>query len=160
MKSAAASFARQESKLNVLWNNAGTGALGVKVGARTKQGFEAMVGMHCIAAQLFTQLLIPQLRAAVGTNAPRGSVRVVWTFLGDASSPTNGIDFTTLEKGTSDRTRNYAVSKIGNWMLGREMAIRYPDIVSVTQNPGNLKAGSYAGTPALAVPHQSVALRS
>ncbi|KAJ0311086.1 hypothetical protein COL516b_001789 [Colletotrichum fioriniae] len=160
VKSAAASFARQESKLNVLWNNAGTGALGVKVGARTKQGFEAMVGMHCIAAQLFTQLLIPQLRAAVGTNAPRGSVRVVWTFLGDASSPTNGIDFTTLEKGTSDRTRNYAVSKIGNWMLGREMAIRYPDIVSVTQNPGNLKAGSYAGTPALAVPHQSVALRS
>ncbi|KAJ0331825.1 hypothetical protein COL5a_002494 [Colletotrichum fioriniae] len=153
VKSATASFARQRSKLNVLWNNAGTSALGVKVGARTKQGFEAMVGMHCIAARLFTQLLIPQFREAVGTNAPRGSVRVVWTssFLGDASSPTNGIDFTTLEKGTSDRTRNYAVSKIGNWMLRREMAIRYPDIVSMTQNPGNLKAGSYAGTPALAM---------
>ncbi|KXH43234.1 hypothetical protein CNYM01_03209 [Colletotrichum nymphaeae SA-01] len=153
VKSAAEAFAQQESKLDVLWNNAGTGALGVEVGARTKQGFEAMIGMHCIAAQLFTQLLIPQLRAAIGTNAPRGSVRVVWTssFLGDASSPTNGIDFSTLEKGTSDRTRNYAVSKIGNWMLGREMATRYPDIVSVTQNPGNLKAGSYAGTPALAM---------
>jgi hypothetical protein len=35
-------------------------------------------------------------------------------------------------------------------MLGREMARRYgkDGIVSVVQNPGNLKAGSYAGTPA------------
>ncbi|KAK1637091.1 hypothetical protein BDP81DRAFT_460685 [Colletotrichum phormii] len=139
VKSAAALFTQQESRLDVLRNNAGTGALGVKVGTRTKQGFEAM-------------LLIPQLRAAV-TTAPRGSVRVVWasSFLGDASSPTNGIQFSTLEQGTSDRTRNYAVSKIGNWVLGREVATRYPDIVSVTQNPGNLKDGSYAGTPALAM---------
>ncbi|GKT66215.1 short-chain dehydrogenase [Colletotrichum tofieldiae] len=155
VKAAAASFAQQETKLDVLWNNAGTGALGVEVGARTKQGFEAMIGMHCVAAQLFTSLLLSQLRAAVSTTALKGSVRVVWTssFLGDASSPTNGIEFDVLDKGTPDRTRNYAVSKVGNWVLGKEMAARYgaEGIVSVTQNPGNLKAGSYAGTPALAM---------
>ncbi|KAH0427458.1 short-chain dehydrogenase [Colletotrichum camelliae] len=150
VKSAAASFAQQESKLDVLWNNAGTGGYGVKPGTTTVQGFQAMVGMHCIAAQLFTHLLIPHLRAAAAT-APKGSVRVVWTssFLSEGGTPTNGIDFDTLETGTPDLVQNYAVSKLGNWMLGREMALRYraDGIVSVTQNPGNIRAGSYAGTP-------------
>ncbi|KAK2764628.1 putative short-chain dehydrogenase [Colletotrichum kahawae] len=150
VKSAAASFAQQESKLDVLWNNAGTGGYGVKPGATTAQGFQAMVGMHCIAAQLFTHLLTSHLRAAAAT-APKGSVRVVWTssFLAEGGTPANGIDFDTLETGTPDLVQNYAVSKLGNWMLGREMALRYraDGIVSVTQNPGNIRAGSYAGTP-------------
>ncbi|KAF4955472.1 hypothetical protein FSARC_11839 [Fusarium sarcochroum] len=152
VKLAAETFAQQEDRLDILWNNAGTGALGVEVGAKTKQGLEAMVGMHCVAALLFTQLLIPQLRAAVASS-PKGSVRVVWTasFLAESASPTNGIEFENLDTGTSNRTRNYAVSKIGNWMLGREMAARYGDdgIINVTQNPGNLKAGSYSGVPAV-----------
>ncbi|OHW91204.1 NAD-binding Rossmann-fold-containing protein [Colletotrichum incanum] len=154
VKLAAATFARQESKLDVLWNNAGMGGLILPPGSRTKQGFEAMIGMHCIAAQLFTHLLLPQLRNAV-TNAPKGSVRVVWTssFLADSHSPTNGIEFNLLEEGTMDRPRNYAQSKAGNWFLGHEMASRHGSegIVSVTQNPGNLRAGSYVGTPALAM---------
>ncbi|OHW98929.1 NAD-binding rossmann-fold containing protein, partial [Colletotrichum incanum] len=148
VKSAAASFAQQETKLDVLWNNAGTGALGV-------EGFEAMIGMHCVAAQLFTYLLLHQLRAAGSTTDLKGSVRVVCasSFLGGASLPTNGIEFDVLDKGTPDRTRNYAVSEVGNWVLSKEMALRYgaEGIVSVTRNPGNLKAGSYAGTPALAM---------
>ncbi|KAM0542951.1 hypothetical protein ACHAPJ_012557 [Fusarium lateritium] len=152
VKLAAETFARQEDRLDILWNNAGTGALGVEVGAKTKQGVEAMVGMHCVAALLFTQLLIPQLRAAVASS-PKGSVRVVWTasHLAETASPTNGIEFEKLDKGTSDRTRNYAVSKIGNWMLGLEMATRHGDegVISVTLNPGNLKAGSYNGAPAV-----------
>ncbi|TQN64350.1 putative oxidoreductase [Colletotrichum shisoi] len=153
VKSAAASFAQQESKLDVLWNNAGTGGLALPVGSKTKQGMESMVGMHCVAAQLFTHLLLPQLRAAV-PDAPRGSVRVVWTssFLADSLAPANGVEFDLLDTGTDDRARNYAQSKAGNWLLGREMATRHgaEGIVSATQNPGNLKAGSYVGTPALA----------
>ncbi|KAK1962703.1 NAD(P)-binding protein [Colletotrichum sublineola] len=155
VKSAAASFAQQESKLDVLWNNAGMGALILPAGSRTKQGFESMIGMHCVAAQLFTHLLLPQLRAAVA-DGPKGSVRVVWTssFLADSHSPTHGVDFDLLEKGTMDRMRNYAQSKAGNWLLGREMATRHgaEGIVSVTQNPGNLRAGSYVGVSALAMP--------
>ncbi|TKW57146.1 putative oxidoreductase [Colletotrichum tanaceti] len=154
VKSAAASFARREPKLDVLWNNAGTGGLALPVGSRTRQGMEPMVGMHCVAAQLFMHLLLPQLRAAV-PGSPTGSVRVVWTssFLADSLAPANGVDFAILDEGTDDGVRNYAQSKAGNWLLGREMATRYgtEGIVSVTQNPGNLKAGSYAGTPALAL---------
>lgn len=126
--------------------------------AKTAQGFEAMVGMHCIATLLFTELVRPQLRAAAtAPETARGSVRVVWTssFLAEGASPENGIDFTVLDKGTKDRTRNYAVSKVGTWMLRQELARRShldrENIVSVVQNPGNLYAGSYAGTPAVAM---------
>ncbi|KAJ5887319.1 hypothetical protein N7504_011366 [Penicillium tannophilum] len=158
VKGAATTFAQQESRLDVLWNNAGTGANLVEVGAKTAQGFEAMVGMHCIATLLFTELVRPQLRvAAAAPETPRGSVRVVWTssFLAEGASPANGIDFALLDKGTKDRTRNYAISKVGTWMLGRELARRsqleQDNIVSVVQNPGNLNAGSYAGTGAVAM---------
>ncbi|EFQ25099.1 hypothetical protein CGRA01v4_06575 [Colletotrichum graminicola] len=155
VKSAAASFAQQESKVDVLWNNAGMGALTLPAGSITEQGFESMIGMHCIAAQLFTHLLLPQLRAAVA-EGPKGSVRVVWTssFLADSRSPTHGVDFGLLGEGTMDRIRNYAQSKAGNWLLGREMAARHgaEGIVSVTLNPGNVRAGSYAGVSALAMP--------
>ncbi|KAJ6146876.1 hypothetical protein N7497_008858 [Penicillium chrysogenum] len=158
VKRAATTFAQQESRLDVLWNNAGTGANLVEAGAKTAQGFEAMVGMHCIATLLFTELVRPQLRAAAAApETARGSVRVVWTssFLAEGASPANGIDFAVLDKGTKDRTRNYAVSKVGAWMLGQELARRsnldQENIVSVVQNPGNLNAGSYAGTPAVAM---------
>ncbi len=80
-------------------------------------------------------------------------MRVVWTssFLAEGGTPPNGIQFDRLENGTMDRTRNYAVSKLGNWMLGREMARRYgrDGLVSVTQNPGNLKTDVYGGTSGL-----------
>ncbi|KAL6921217.1 hypothetical protein FSST1_005243 [Fusarium sambucinum] len=151
---AAETFTQQESRLDVLWNNAGTGGTAVEIGAKTKQGLEPMVGMHCVAALLFTQLLIPQLRAAAASSA-RKSSRVVWTssFLAEAVTPTNGIDFDFLKDGSSDRVQNYGVSKMGNWMLSREMTNRYAEdgIISITQNPGNLKAGAYAGTPAVAM---------
>ncbi|OBT81538.1 hypothetical protein VE02_09804 [Pseudogymnoascus sp. 03VT05] len=114
--------------------NAGTAANLVQPGARTAPGFEAMVGMH-------SSLTTP------------GSVRVVWTssLLAETAAPPNGIEFENLTTGTAGRARNYAVSKAGSWMLGREMARRWGEmgIVSVVQNPGNLRAHSYDGTPAL-----------
>ncbi|CAG8303070.1 unnamed protein product [Penicillium salamii] len=117
-----------------------------------------MVGMHCVATLLFTELLRPQLRAAAAASEkPRGSFRVVWTssFLAEGMSPPNGIDFNVLDKGTKDRGCNYSVSKVGTWMLGRELAHRSQleehNIVSVVQNPGNLKSGAYAETSATAM---------
>ncbi|KAI5460869.1 hypothetical protein BGZ63DRAFT_455021 [Mariannaea sp. PMI_226] len=179
VRAAAAAFAAQESKLDVLWNNAGMGAFKIEPGAKTVQGLEAMVGMHCVATLLFTQLLEPQLRAAAAAasnsasisasasastvttaptttsdanNAIPAAVRVVWTSsIADQDTPRNGIEFELLETGTQDRVRDYGVSKVGSWMLSREMARRYQKhgILSVAINPGNVKAGSYEGAPAM-----------
>lgn len=152
VKAAAESFAQQESRLDVLWNNAGTGANGVTIGQRTAQDFEPMIGFHCIATLLFTQLLVPQLRAAAAAS-PAGQTRVVWTSSGlaEAGSPPGGIDFEVLDKGTTKALQNYGASKAGTWFLSREFARRYKKdgIVSVCLNPGYLKTASFNGTPAL-----------
>ncbi|KAN0119570.1 NAD(P)-binding protein [Hyaloscypha variabilis] len=140
VKASAAAFASQESKLNILWNKAGAGAMSFSTGDRTAQDLEPLIGQNCVATLLFTTLLLSQLKNA---STPEEPARVVWTasFLAEGASPTNGVDFSLLEKGTLDKTRNYAASKAGTWILGREFARRYggEGIVSVVQNPGNLR---------------------
>jgi NAD(P)-dependent dehydrogenase (short-subunit alcohol dehydrogenase family) len=111
-----------------------------------------MIGMHCIATLLFTELLASQLRAAASEGA-KGRTKVVWTSSGMAEegSPKNGIDFSTLDNGKLSLWINYGQSKFGTWLLGREFARRYggDGIVSVVQNPGNAKGGSNTGSPKL-----------
>lgn len=77
VRTAASEFAVQETRLDILWNNAGIGADAVPVQSKTAQGLEKFVGMHCVAALLFTQLLLPQLQYAAERSHP-GAVRVVW----------------------------------------------------------------------------------
>ncbi|KAJ5375044.1 Glucose/ribitol dehydrogenase [Penicillium concentricum] len=134
VKAAAESFAQQEDKLDVLWNNAGTGANMVTIGQRTAQDFEAMIGMHCIATLLFTKLLLPQLRAAAASGES-GKTRVIWTS-------------SALAEGAHHPTASISTS--GTWILSREFARRYSKdgIVSVCLNPGFLKTASFNGTPA------------
>lgn len=151
IKVSAAAFAAQEPKLDVLWNNAGIGA--VPTGTRTKQNLEAHIGVNCVGPFLFTQLLLPQLRAAANSR-PEGSVRVVWTssWMTESQAPKGGIDFDELAKGGSkDPQRNYATSKAGNWLLAVEGARRYggDGIVSVVQNPGNLVSNIWQHVPKL-----------
>ncbi|PQE03635.1 short-chain dehydrogenase protein [Rutstroemia sp. NJR-2017a BBW] len=111
VKAAAAEFSKQESKVDVLFNNAGIGARNVGPGARTAQGLDVMFGVHCVATLLFTINLLPQLRAAsIGGNP----ARVVWTssFLAEGASPNNGIDLKHLDSGYPDLDKNYAISKL------------------------------------------------
>ncbi|KAF6791385.1 putative short-chain dehydrogenase [Colletotrichum sojae] len=151
--SAASTFAAQESRLDVLWNNAGTGGNAVSPGQRTAQDLEPMMGFHCVATLLFTSLLVPQLRAAAASASAPGKTRVVWTssYLAEGGSPPNGVDFSALDKGTDKSIQNYGASKAGTWFLSREFARRYAGegIVSVCLNPGNLKTASFDGTSAL-----------
>ncbi|KAL3496415.1 hypothetical protein BJX62DRAFT_222091 [Aspergillus germanicus] len=100
----------RESKLDILWNNAGTGANGVRPGQRTAQGFEPMIGFYCIATLLFTQVLVPLLRAAAAdTSSVPGATRVVWTSSGVLNEP----------------MVNYGASKAGTWFQSRAFARRY-----------------------------------
>lgn len=150
VKQAVLSFSEQETRLDVLWNNAGVGANGVKFGDRTTQGHEILLGTHCIGALLFTELLYPKPKAAVDADAdasssesgPSGRTRVVWTSsaLVDGAAPTNGIDFAALDTGLQDRMANYAMSKAGAWILGHEFALRHEEdgILSVVANPGKI----------------------
>ena len=140
-RDSANTFAKQESRLDVLWNNAGVS--NVPSGSKTKQGIEQHIGTNCVAPLLFSQLLLPQLRAAAA-DAPMASVRIVWTssFLVDSAAPPGGLVLSELTAPSDKPVRNYAASKAGNWMLASEWARRYKDfgILSLTQNPGSLSS--------------------
>lgn len=148
---AAKAFADQESRLDILWNNAGIGS--VPVGSKTKQGIEAHMGINVIGPLLFTQLLLPQLRAAASSSI-KNSVRVVWTssFLMENTAPLGGYNLEEIQAGGSkDPLINYATSKAANWMLAVEAGERWggDGILSVCQNPGNLKTHIYDSHPKL-----------
>lgn len=145
VRSAAKTFSEQESRLDIIWNNAGVGA--VKVGSKTKQGIEAHMGVNVIGPFLFTQLLLPKLQAAA-VASPKNSVRIVWTSscAMEQLSPKGGYNLEDIEKGgTNNAYVNYAMSKAANWMVADEAGKRYgkDGIISVVQNPGNLKTQIY-----------------
>ncbi|KAJ5677027.1 uncharacterized protein N7477_002660 [Penicillium maclennaniae] len=117
VRRAAKTFSEHESRLDIIWNNAGIGA--VKVGSKTKQGIEAHMGRPHHLDQLLDD----------GAVIPKG-----------------GYNLEDLEKGgTNDAYINYATSKAANWMIADEAGKRYgkDGIISVVQNPGNLKTHIY-----------------
>lgn len=151
VRSAAKTFSEQESRLDVLWNNAGVGA--VPVGSKTKQGIEAHMGINVVGPLLLTQLLLPKLQAAAVVS-PKNSVRIIWSssWLMEPRAPKGGYRLADIEKGgTNDSYVNYASSKAANWILADETAKRYGKygILSVVQNPGNLDTQIYNTQPRL-----------
>lgn len=139
VRDSAAAFAEQESRLHVLGNTSGVS--NVPSGSKTKQGIEQHVGTNCVAPLLFSQLLLPQLRAAAAV-APKASICVVWTssFLVDTAAPPGGLIPSELAAPFDKPVRKYAASKAENWLLASEWAQNYggDSIVSLTQNPGSL----------------------
>ncbi|KAL4903182.1 hypothetical protein BDW74DRAFT_169098 [Aspergillus multicolor] len=141
IRESADAFIEKESKLDVLWNNAGVAQ--PPVGVLSKQGLELQLATNCLGPFLFTQMMMPLLDAAVALNGPAfpGSVRVVWLSdqVVELSSPLEGIVMKELSNPPQDNARNYLNSKTGTWFLATEFARRYGQahgIVSVAMHPG------------------------
>ncbi|KAH6717446.1 hypothetical protein BKA61DRAFT_323180 [Leptodontidium sp. MPI-SDFR-AT-0119] len=142
IKASADEFLSKETKLDVLWNNAGV--MIPPQGSKTKQGYELQLGTNNVAPFLFTKLLTPILKSTAKVNPP-GTTRVVWVSSSAAEgfSPKGGIDLTNLDyKKDQTAWHKYGVSKAGNLYHAKEFAKRYEDdgIISVALNPGNLKS--------------------
>ncbi|KAF4614408.1 hypothetical protein G7Y89_g15328 [Cudoniella acicularis] len=144
VKSAAQSFLAQESKLHVLYNNAGVMVGPADPPLKTVQGYELALGVNCVGTFLLTKLLTPTL-IATARSEPSNTVRVVWLSsfgLGQYAPEERGIDLDNLDyhipKPHVDR---YGISKCGDWLLGVEYARRHKadGIVSVPINPGNVR---------------------
>lgn len=137
-------FLKKESRLDVLWNNAGISLPPPR--SATKQGLDLLVGTNCVGPFLLTQLLEPVLEATAA-EAGSGAVRVVWAASQtvDLQAPKGGFEMAALEKGPmesfDDRVAMYITTKVGNWFLASEFARRRAGggVLHVVQNPGNLR---------------------
>ncbi|OJK04170.1 hypothetical protein ASPACDRAFT_1895378 [Aspergillus aculeatus ATCC 16872] len=148
IKSAVETFAARETRLDLLINNAGVSQ--PPLGSVSAQGIELQLATNCLGPFLFTQLLLPYLKAAAAAadsdpNFPSkpSAPRVVWTSsqVAELSAPPEGIVLSELQHPPRDAVRNYVTSKLGNWFLSVEFARRYGSsstgrLVSVAQNPG------------------------
>jgi retinol dehydrogenase-12 len=144
VKAAAQHFLSQESKLHVLFNNAGVMVGPAKPIHKTKQGHELALGVNCVATFLFTELLTPTL-VATAKQEPANTVRVVWLSsfgLQQFAPPERGIDMNNLDYNVpKPHVDRYGISKCGDWLLGVEYGRRHKGdgIVSAPINPGNVR---------------------
>ena len=150
IKKSAEEFLSKETKVHVLFNNAGV--MIPPVGSVTPQGYELQLGVNNIGTFAFTKLLTPLLVQTAKSEAP-GAVRVVWvSSIGaeKASHVPGGVPIDDLELDNykhflKAKFYRYGVSKAGNYLHGAEYAKRHADdgIVSVALNPGNLDSDLY-----------------
>lgn len=141
IKPAVEKFTSTESRLDVLFNNAGVS--NPPQDSLSPQGHELQLATNCLGPHLLTQLLLPTLRETSRKEAP-ASVRVIWlsSVIVDASAPSNGVNLDELLRRDVGFNRNYENTKVGNWFLAHDLAKRAGSngILSVALNPGNLKS--------------------
>lgn len=154
IKGSAEAFAARESRLDVLWNNAGVSR--PPAGSASRQGHELQLAANCLGPFLLTQLLAPLLDAAgaAGGSAP---ARVVWagSQVVELSAPPQGIVMSEVRSPPQrDGTRGYVNSKTGNLFLATELARRRGGVggagaavLSVALNPGAASTNLLRHTP-------------
>jgi NAD(P)-dependent dehydrogenase (short-subunit alcohol dehydrogenase family) len=140
VQSGAARFLEQESRLDVLFNNAGVSL--PPAGSVSPQGHELMLATNALGPYLLTKLLSPALIKTAKDTAP-ASVRLVFTtsIVAEYSTPKDGLDVSNLTKPSASQQTNYAASKVANYFFASYFASQLGPhgILSVAQNPGNMK---------------------
>lgn len=116
-------FLAQETRLDVLFNNAGV--MVPPQGSKTAQGYELQLGTNNLAPFLFTNLLTPLL-ARTAEIAPKDSVRVVWVSSSAViTAPKPPIDFDNMDYRKEEGIwSKYSRSKAGLVIYAAELARR------------------------------------
>ncbi|KAK8004541.1 hypothetical protein PG989_004260 [Apiospora arundinis] len=151
VKAAAERFLASETKLHVLFNNAGVMSADDNKMEKTVQGYEKQLGVNCLGPFLLTKLLTPIL---VATAADRSThtheVRVVFvsSFAAETYHEKDvGIDLDNLDfHNPKASIHRYGISKVGVWAYGNELTKRFAakGVMGVPVNPGNLRSELFA----------------
>ncbi|KAK3354089.1 hypothetical protein B0T25DRAFT_225420 [Lasiosphaeria hispida] len=164
IRGTADAFLARESRLDVLWNNAGV--MVPPQGSTTAQGHELQQGVNNLGHFLLTSLLLPTLRqtaAAASTSASTsttttavGSVRVVWVSSSAAdAAPQPALDFGNMDYRLREEGiwQKYARSKAACQLHASELARRTAGsgIITVALNPGNFLTSLQQNMPKMQV---------
>ncbi|KIK06119.1 hypothetical protein K443DRAFT_674678 [Laccaria amethystina LaAM-08-1] len=146
IKAAAEEFQRKETRLDILYNNAGV--MAPPVADVTAQGYDLQFGTNTLGHFYFTKLLLPTLLATAKAS-PNGTARVINVSSAAHHWHNGSIDFNTLKDGPARKKKYslmlYGQSKIGNILFSNELFRRYADegIISTSIHPGNLRSDLY-----------------
>ncbi|CAH0051145.1 unnamed protein product [Clonostachys solani] len=133
VKAAAAEFLRQESRLDILMNNAG---IMMTAEGLTAEGHEIQFGTNVIGPALFTQLLLPVMRETSKVNK---ETRVVMlSSAAHAMAPSDVYKFSELRTTMADRrtTQRYTTSKLADLHYSRALAERESQVKIICVHPG------------------------
>ncbi|KAI1452853.1 NAD(P)-binding protein [Annulohypoxylon moriforme] len=141
VKEAAEAISAKESRLDVLMANAGIMALPPGL---TKDGYELHFGINHVAHALLIRKLLGLLQKTVKEH---GEARIVTiSSLALVLAPQkHGIVFDDLKTVQAywllGKWQRYAQSKLANLLYGRELARRYPEILTLIIDPGPSNTG-------------------
>ncbi|EJD50538.1 NAD(P)-binding protein [Auricularia subglabra TFB-10046 SS5] len=149
VKRAAEEFLKQETQLNVLFNNAGV--MIPPTNLLTSDGYDLQFGTNVLGHHYFTKLLLPVLFATTEAN-PSDKARVITTSSFGHRGYTT-INYNAL-RDTPERRKLgawklYSQSKFGNILVANELARRYGDkIISASLHPGGIRTNlqRYSGS--------------
>ncbi|KAI2633150.1 NAD(P)-binding protein [Hypomontagnella submonticulosa] len=141
VKEAAETISSKESRLDVLMANAGVMALPPGL---TKDGYEIQFGINHVAHALLIRKLLGLLQK---TAKEHGEARILpISSLALVLAPRqHGIVFDDLKTTQAywilGKWQRYAQSKLANLLYGRELARRYPEILTLIVDPGPSNTG-------------------
>lgn len=141
VKTAAEKVLATVDRLDVLMCNAGIMA---KPAALSKDGYEIHFATNHLGHGLLTLKLLPLLEKTA--ELPGADVRAIMTTsTGWRGAPPGGIVFdklrTTQDMAVLGRFLRYCQSKLANMLYARELAKRYPKILSFSITPGVVETG-------------------
>ncbi|KKP05383.1 hypothetical protein THAR02_02488 [Trichoderma harzianum] len=156
IKASAAEFLSKESRLDVVWHNAGLG--GAPFGSKTVQGFETHLGVNALGPFLFQHFLTPIcLTTAARSDAKPGHSRVVYvSSSGHRAAPKpDGVNWDDLNMhelgGFKGAMTKYPQSKAMLVMFAHEFARRFAaqGLLSLSLHPGSVKSEFQRNQPGL-----------
>lgn len=137
VKKASETVLEENDRLDILVNNAGI--MAVPHGL-TKDGFEVQFGTNHVGHALLTRQLLPLIQKT--SKEPSADVRIInLSSVGHTMAPSEGIRFDRVRTPMKELypLRLYGSSKLANVLYARELARRYPDILSVSVHPGRVE---------------------
>jgi NAD(P)-dependent dehydrogenase (short-subunit alcohol dehydrogenase family) len=137
VKKASETVLSENDRLDLLINNAGI--MAVPHGL-TQDGFEVQFGTNHLGHALLTRQLLPLMEKT--SKEPSADVRIInLSSVGHTMAVDEGIRFDELKTPMKALypLRLYASSKLANVLYTRELARRYPDILSVSIHPGRVE---------------------